>query len=229
MVFLTLDQVNALATAMRQPEYGLLVRFVALTGLRAGEIGALRIGRLDLLRGRVDVVEAVSEVTGRGLVYGPTKTFERRTVPIPRTMCDELGPYLATRPKDSNAFVFAAPDGGPLRHHNFYTRHFKPAVTIARLPARTRFHDLRHTCAALLINADPPAHPLAVMKRLGHSSITVTYDTYGHLFPALEEALTDSLDRSYRASRETAESRRPRGSRVDEDHREASVVQLHLS
>jgi len=56
---------------------------------------------------------------------------------------------------------------------------------------------MRHTCAALLINADPPAHPLAVMKRLGHSSITVTYNTYGHLFPALEEALTESLDRTY--------------------------------
>ena len=46
------------------------------------------------------------------------------------------------------------------------------------------------------------------MKRLGHSSITVTYDTYGHLFPALDEALTDSLDRSYRESRAKAD--RPR-------------------
>jgi len=62
---------------------------------------------------------------------------------------------------------------------------------------------MRHTCAALL-NADPPAHSLPVMKRLGHSSITVTYNTYGHLFPALEEALTESLDRSYRASRSPA-------------------------
>ena len=68
----------------------------------------------------------------------------------------------------------------------------------AGLPWSFRFHDLRHTCAALLINADPPAHPLAVMKRLGHSSITVTYNTYGHLFPALDEALTTSVDRAYR-------------------------------
>src|SRR2546421_7966473 len=64
-----------------------------------------------------------------------------------------------------------------------------------RAPARPN-----HTCAALLINADPPAHPLAVMKRLGHSSITVTYNTYGHLFPALDEALTSSVDRAYRAA-----------------------------
>ncbi|MFN2607363.1 MAG: tyrosine recombinase XerC [Acidimicrobiales bacterium] len=229
MVFLTLDEVHALATAMRRPEYGLLVRFVTLTGLRAGEVGALRVGRLDLLRGRVDVVEAVSEVTGHGLVYGPTKTYERRSVPIPRAMCDELGAYLATRPADPEAFIFTAPDGGPLRHHNFYARHFRPAVVAARLPERMRFHDLRHTCAALLINAEPPAHPLAVMKRLGHSSITVTYDTYGHLFPALEEALTDSLDRSYRQSRARAGERDPRGSRVVEGSNGSSVVALYPS
>ena len=46
-------------------------------------------------------------------------------------------------------------------------------------------------------NLAPSGHPLAVMKRLGHSSVTVTSNTDGHLFPALEEALTVSLDRSY--------------------------------
>src|SRR5581483_10904089 len=99
------------------------------------------------------------------------------------------------RPDD---FVFLSADGKPLRHHNFYPRHFRPAVRAAGLPDRLRFHDLRHTCAALLIAEG--AHALAVMKWLGHSSITVTMNTYGHLFPALEAALTGSLDRSYRAA-----------------------------
>ena len=147
------------------------------------ELGALRVGRLQLLRGRVEVAETVSEVTGHGLVYGPTKTYERRAVPIPRSMCEELGAYLAERPAHPEAFVFTAPDGGPLRHHNFMARHFRPAVSRAKLPERLRFDDLRHTCAALLINTDPPAHPLAVMKRLGHSAISVTYDTYGAPLP----------------------------------------------
>jgi len=57
-----------------------------------------------------------------------------------------------------------------------------------------RFHDLRHTCAALLMAEG--AHPRAVMERLGHSSITVTLDRYGHLFPHLEESLTADLERS---------------------------------
>lgn len=200
MAFLTMEQVLALAAAMRRPEYGLLVRFAALSGLRAGEVGALRVGRLDVSRSRVEVAESVAEVAGHGLVYGPPKTFERRGVPIPGTLAQELGAHLAGRRHQPEDFVFTAPGGGPLRHHNFYRRHFKPALAAAALPEHIRFHDMRHTCAALLINSDPPAHPLSVMKRLGHSSITVTYNTYGHLFPALEEALTESLDRSYRAA-----------------------------
>jgi integrase-like protein len=65
-------------------------------------------------------------------------------------------------------------------------------------PEGLRFHDLRHTCAALLIAEG--AHPRAIMERLGHSSITVTLNTYGHLFPSVDEALTDRLDRVFHAS-----------------------------
>lgn len=58
-----------------------------------------------------------------------------------------------------------------------------------------RFHDLRHTCAALCIALG--AHPKAIQERLGHSSITVTLDRYGHLFPKLDELLTGRLDDLY--------------------------------
>jgi integrase len=74
--------------------------------------------------------------------------------------------------------------------------HFRPAVERTDIDPRTRFHDLRHTAAALTIAEG--AHLLAVKERLGHSSIQVTADRYGHLFPSLEEALTDRLDASYR-------------------------------
>jgi integrase len=61
-----------------------------------------------------------------------------------------------------------------------------------RPPAETRIHDLRHPCAALCIALG--AHPKAIQERLGHSSITVTLDRYGHLFPKLDETLTARLD-----------------------------------
>ncbi len=66
------------------------------------------------------------------------------------------------------------------------------------MPEATRFHDLRHSCAALLIAEG--AHPKAIMDWLGHSSIQVTLGTYGHLFPNLEASLVDALDEVYRSA-----------------------------
>jgi integrase len=195
MVFLTAGQVDELDQALGDPT-GTLVVFAAYTGLRAGEVAALRVGRLDLLRGTVDVVESYAEVYG-ALVLGATKTYERRTVRMPRFLCDRLAEHLARAGRTGgDELVFADSAGGPLRHSNFYRRTFRPAVAAAGLPDRLRFHDLRHTCAALLIAQG--AHPKAMMERLGHSSVTVTLDRYGHLFPSLDETLVDGLERTYR-------------------------------
>lgn len=194
MAFLMPEQVEALAESIAPP-YGTLVRFAAYTGLRAGEIGAVRVGRLDLLRGSVEVAESLSDVGGR-LQFGATKTYARRHVPLPPFLRDELGLYLNDRATDGDALVFTAPRGGPLRHNLFYRHRFKPAVLVAGLPERLRFHDLRHTYAAFCIAST--ADPYAVMRRMGHSSITVTYDTYGHLFPERDAQITASLEELYR-------------------------------
>jgi integrase len=179
------------------PAYGLLVRLTAWTGLRAGEVGALRLGRIHLPESSLDVAESVGEIAGE-LVYGLPKTYARRRVPVPADLAADLEEHCASRPHDPSAFVFSAPDGGPLRHGNFFNRFFKPAVVRADLDPRTRFHDLRHTAAALMIAEG--AHLLAVKQRLGHSTIQVTADLYGHLFPSLEAALTDRLNDSYRSA-----------------------------
>ncbi|HVL03334.1 MAG TPA: tyrosine-type recombinase/integrase [Acidimicrobiales bacterium] len=191
MVFLSAEQVEDLATAIG-PRFATLVRLAAYTGLRAGEICALRVGRLDLLRGRLLVAESVTEVEGHGLVFGEPKTNERRSVTLPAFLRDELGSYLAGGKTGADDFVFPSSAGGVLRYKMFYKRVFKPAVVVAGLPTATRFHDLRHTCASLCIALG--AHPKAIQERLGHSSITVTLDRYGHLFPKLDEALTQRLD-----------------------------------
>jgi integrase len=211
MVFLTVDEVFALADAITHPprprrhpsrihpSYGLLVRFAAFTGLRAGELAALRIGRLNLADHWVEVAESVAEVHG-ALVYGPPKTYARRRVELPVGLTRELEAHIADLPPDPAGFVFSAPDGGLLRYMNFYSRHYKPAVGHAGLDPRTRFHDLRHTAAAMMIAEG--AHLLAVKQRLGHSSISVTADRYGHRYPSLEAALTTRLDVAYNAARD---------------------------
>jgi integrase len=75
-----------------------------------------------------------------------------------------------------DGFVFTAPGGGPIRHHNLYMRHFKPAVTDAWLEPALRFHDLRHT-AAILIDQGCNEKQLQVI--LGDTSRAI--ERYKHL------------------------------------------------
>lgn len=191
MVFLTPEEVEVLAGVI-DPRYATMIRFAAYTGLRAGEIGALRVGRVDFLRGRVLVAQSVTAVEGHGLVFSEPKTYERRSVTLPSFLREELAAHLAGRTGNPDDFVFPNQSGGVLRHKDFYRRVYKPAVVAAGISPTFRFHDLRHTCASLCIALG--AHPKAIQERLGHSSITVTLDRYGHLFPKLDEALTERLD-----------------------------------
>lgn len=89
--------------------------------------------------------------------------------------------------------MFTMPDGTQVRHNAwFYRAVFRKAVTDARLDPALRFHDLRHTCAALMIALNLPI--LTVKQRLGHSTIQVTMDRYGHLLPSVEDAVVAGLD-----------------------------------
>lgn len=207
-IFLSAEQVEQLARATREP-YDVLVWLAAATGLRPSELCGVRVGRLNLLQGTIEVAEAVTVVGGRTEI-GPTKSYARRTVGVPRSVCDELSDHLARRAAAEGGrvpaedFVFTAPMGGPLRRDHLYKRIIRPAVERAGLPAGLRLHDLRHTCVSLLIQLG--AHPKAIQERLGHSSITVTMDVYGHLFPSVSEALTERLDDVFRAARDVAPS-----------------------
>lgn len=181
--------------ARTYPHFGLLVRVAAWSGLRAGEIGALRVGRIDPKTGHIEVAESVADIRGE-LVYGPPKTYSRRRVALPAQLATELLDHVGDLDARSpEHLVFRSPSGGPMRHLNFFRRHYKPAVHRAGLDPRTRFHDLRHTAAALMIAEG--AHLLTVKERLGHSTIKVTADRYGHIFPSLEEDLTTRLGKSY--------------------------------
>jgi integrase len=190
MHFLEAAQVEQLADAI-DPRYTTLVRFATYTGLRPCEMVALRVGRIDLLRGTVRVAEAAPEVRGR-LEWGGVKTHEARTVRLPRFLCDELGAYLADRPHGPDDLVFTAPLGGPLRESKFVPGYFKPAVRAIGLPPTLRFYDLRHTAASLLIREG--ASVKAVQKQLGHATASITLDTYGHLFPDELDALAQRLE-----------------------------------
>jgi integrase len=110
MRFLTPAEIARLADLIA-PRYRALVLVAAYGGLRVGELAGLRRGRVDLLRGTVEVAEIVTEVGGV-LRFGPPKTRAgRRTVGLPRAVVDELAAHLA-EPGDPEAFVFTAPRVG---------------------------------------------------------------------------------------------------------------------
>ena len=174
---------------------------VGPTGLRPGEITGLKVKRLDLLRGKVEVAEALSEVDG-ALMWGTPKTHERRVVRLPRFLCDELAAYLADRSHEPDDLVFAAPRSGPIREHKLMERYFEPAAVRAGLGVRTihrrggevlvtdlRIHDLRHTAASLLIREGASIKTL--QKQLGYKDAVQTLNRYGHLYPDELDSLAD--------------------------------------
>jgi integrase len=208
MQFLTAEEVSAVADAIAKNRTKansrangpLAVYLAAYTGLRAGEQWALQRQDVDLANARLYIRRARREVNGH-ITFGPTKTAgSRRTVTLPAFLVDMLREHMKTVPLQPDALIFTSARGLPVRHGLFVRRHWLPAVRRA-LPGRhIRWHDLRHTCASLLVNAG--AHPLLVSKQLGHSSVTITLDRYSHLFPSVTEALAEQLDRAYAHARE---------------------------
>jgi integrase len=185
--YLTHEQVDDLAAACG--EYWLAVLFLAYTGIRFGEMAALRIGRLDLMRRRARIAESVTEVSKRGLVWGTPKGHEQRDVPIPRFLVDDLVEYVAGRPAE--APVFPAPQGGTLRLRNFRRVALDPGARATGI-AGFHPHALRHTAASLAIASG--ADVKVVQQMLGHKSATMTLDLYGHLFPDRLDVVADALD-----------------------------------
>ncbi|WP_078875015.1 tyrosine-type recombinase/integrase [Streptomyces sp. NRRL F-5053] len=213
-VYLDDMQVEALAEAAGA--YRVFILLLAYTGVRWGEGSALKVGRVDLDACRAHVVEAYVEDNGKLYLDSP-KNHERRSVPIPRFLAEELKSYVEGR--GENELLFTAPQDGPLRARNFRQRFFAQAVAKAGLGhLKLTPHKLRHTAASLAIASGADVNVVQTM--LGHKSATLTLDTYGHLFPdRLDEVskkmhkrrtkqlakARKSLEKAERKTREAAE------------------------
>jgi len=189
MRFLSPEEIEKLADAI-DPRYRALVLTGAYTGLRPGELLGLKVDRLDMLRRQLRVVEALTEVKGHVRLGPPKSKASRRTVTMPAFLVEELARHLALY-RDPDGWVFPAPHGGPVRRTNFRRRIWNPAVR-ASVGEPMRFHDLRHSHAALLVAEG--VHPKVLQDRLGHASITTTLDTYGHLMTGLDEEAANQLN-----------------------------------
>jgi integrase len=204
-LYLTAEEVERLATAM-DGLYRPLVYTAVYLGCRWGELVGLKRENVDLLRRQVRIVGTLEEVRGmRYVEETKTRTSRCRNLSLPPSLAELLAEHLSKAPV--SAFVFTGPKGQWLRRSVFRRREWKPALREAGLDEGLRFHDLRHSCAGLLIAQG--AHPKEIQARLGHASITTTLNTYGHLWPSLGVQLDEKIDRVFLEARATVASMWP--------------------
>lgn len=190
MRYLTQPDAERLLAALPE-QWRPLVMLMLFTGLRWGEAIGLRVGRVDVLARKLTVVETLQELAGTAEIVSvtPKSRASRRTVTFPVRVADALVGLVATR--ERGELVFTAARGGAVRHRRFRPDVWLPATAAAGL-CGLRMHDLRHTHAAWLISANVPI--LAISRRLGHASTTVTMDRYGHLLPEVDAGIMTALD-----------------------------------
>ena len=138
------------------------------------------------------------------MVFGTLKNHQRRQVPLPRFLSEELAVHVAG--KASGDFVFAAEKGASCTHANFRRMSFDPAVRAAGLEGLTP-HALRHTAAWPAIATG--ANVKVVQTMLGHQSATMTLDLYGHLLADQLDEVADAMGTARAAG---AAARRAAGS-----------------
>jgi integrase len=171
------------------------------TGLRQGELLGLKWDDVDLEDGSLQVRRTLAITKA---ATSPKTTGSRRSVKLTSNAIEVLKRHLECQLGDidrvgslwsENGLIFASESGEPHNRHKLIRRSFKPLLKRAGLP-QIRFHDLRHTCATLLLTRN--VNPKIVSEMLGHSSIAITLDTYSHVPPnmrdqaaaAMEEALS---------------------------------------
>ncbi|GAA1985724.1 hypothetical protein GCM10009718_23840 [Isoptericola halotolerans] len=126
--YLSHEQLRRVADAARSHQGRTLILLAGLTGLRWGELSALRTGDVDLLRRRITVERAYTRLDDGTLLLGDTKTHARREVPVPGALAADLSVLLAAR---GAGLLFVGRDGGPLRRESFDRSAFRPAVRAA--------------------------------------------------------------------------------------------------
>ena len=172
--------------------YAPLILTAAYTGMRWSELAGLTTKCLNPLHRAIDVVEQIVDVGGKLQKGEPKTKAARRRIEVPASLMTLLEDRLQDPASISSGLVFPTPSGTVMRPGNFRRRVWQPALTKAGLDWSLTFHDLRHTAVALAISAG--GNGLLIKRQMGHSSIGVTFGTYGHLLEGGDRRLADALD-----------------------------------
>lgn len=189
---LTHGQVRALADAAGDLRTAVYV--LAYGGLRYGELAAMRVGDVDVIRCRLKVSRSATAVTKLGMVETGTKTHQSRAVPLPQFVMDMLAEHIANRSPEELAFPY---HDGTWTPRDWFALRLEKATTAAGLTGVTP-HVLRHTAGSLALASG--ASVVTVQKLLGHLSPITTMNVYAHQLPDDFDNLSAAMDSAARAA-----------------------------
>ena len=176
------------------------------TGMRRGEVLALRWKHVDLDRGTLRVMQSL-EQTKNGLRFKDTKTSKVRAIVLPAYAVEELRRLKRQQAEEllalgvgqtGDTLVCCRADGEPLQPRSLTHQFAKLGKDMKGLP-RLRFHDLRHTHATQLLSDG--VHPKVAQERLGHSTSTTTIDLYSHVTPTMQADAAARLEAAYQTAK----------------------------
>ena len=194
------DEARALLVAARGDRLEALYVLAVSTGLREGELLALRWENVDLKGAVLRVSQTLTREGGKVLLGPPKTKNSRRAVGLMGSAVQALREHLTRQLEEMESLgslyrpgglVFANEVGGIVNPSNLRNRSLKALLERAGLPP-IRFHDLRHTCATLLLSRN--VNPKIVSEMLGHASIAITLDTYSHVLPNMQESAVRALE-----------------------------------
>lgn len=207
MVTVTAEQISQLLQAAQGTVFYAPVALAATTGMRRGEILALRWEDVDFERSAIRISRSLGQ-TKAGIFFKEPKTPEsRRTIAVSRYTLNILEKHKEDQRSEKSAMgtayqdqglVCAMPDGSPISPQ-YVSDNFRWVVKRAGLPHMT-FHGLRHSQATILIASGVPVK--VVSEMLGHSNTSITQDLYTHVLPTMQRQAADTLDRLLSAANE---------------------------
>ncbi len=196
---LSREQVNALFTAVSGKRLEPLYVLAITAGLREGELLGLKWEDVDLDSGMLQVRRSLSEARS-GRIFEAPKSGKGRSIRLTRKALSALRDHrkrqLEERMKSAgfwqeSGLVFPSRVGTPLGGRNL-NRSFNRDLERAGLPRNFRFHDLRHTCATLLLKQG--LHPTFVQQLLGHGDVSLTLNVYSHVLPDMGDQATTAME-----------------------------------
>ena len=158
-----------------------------MSGARQGELIGLQWSDVDWYNSQIHIKRTFQH----GRFYDPKSATSKRKIDLGPTVMKKLKKWkIACMPTELD-LVFPSDTGTSIDNNNLVRRHYEPALRRAGL-RRIKFHCLRHTYGSLLI--DQGEHPKYIQNQMGHSSINVTMDTYGHLMKTVNQDSARRLD-----------------------------------